>query len=407
MDPRTLHSGTPESLENHSIVWTMGENDKKPHKAKLLDTTKPCVFFFGGGAYLSTGEKSVLPQMKYMKEILSPVIQPDKYNFYTITSSAAECDKQDSIYNAGKKNQAYNDSPRRFFSKEAEAFVQSYLTPMIADIRHLQASEREKAIVSTAKNFSALTFLGFSYGTAFIQEISNALNIELDKKGYKEIEKTNTLDAMSAVNIGLTFQFVPKYPDITQASLVLANDKDAVRESGISPSNTYLDFEHKDHGLAHAQSNNHTIIYAPNGSTRLRGLRYNNPKNIPLDSLIKMAKDWEQTSVEDKPIVLNQTVIPHNKQLQTSNMRCDIEPESINYTFPSNLIGVNSVRFLQTLVAASAQALQHDSVRNSKECMEKCVSKYLNNKAVNHDYVKTAFSQRIFDSLSNDSTPSR
>jgi hypothetical protein len=408
MELTELRSKIPEGLENHSVLWTMSEDNKKPHEVKSLDTTKPCVFFFGGGAYLATGEKSVLPQMKYMKGMLSQVIQQDKYNFYTLTSDAAECAKEDSMFNAGKKNQAYNDYPRMFFSKEAEAFVQSHLTPMIADIRNLQEDEREKAIASTAKNFSAITFLGFSYGTAFIQEISNALNLEMDKKGYRDTEKASTLNAISAVNIGLTFKFTPKYPDITQASLVLANDKDSVRESGISPSNTYLDFEHKAHGLMYAQKNNHTIVYSPHCSTRLRGLNYTNTtKNMPIESLIEAAKNWDTVSCdESSPVVLNNVVPAHNKQLQTASMRCDIEPESINYTFPSNLIGLNSIRFLQNSVIASAQALQNDSIRDTKGCMDKCISDHLNNESVDNDYIKTAFFQRLFDRLSNDNSHS-
>lgn len=392
---------SPKKTSEDFVVWTMSSRDETPRPVTTMDVTKPCVFFFGGGAHLCKGDQSVPSQLKAMNEILAPTTADSDYNFYTLTNKTTD-DKTASLYAAGVKNQAYNDDPRAFSSEEAKSFVASYLMPLVKDVQKLPPEKRSAAVSSTAKNFSAVTFFGYSYGTAFIQEISNALNVALDGKGYSDKEIGSVMKSLAAVNIGATFKYIPKYLDIPQTTLILANDVEAVKNSGLSPASVYLDFTHIGSKLAYAQNGSHTIIYADNASTRLRNLTYHSPaSNDSFTSLIAQAKNWTDTlPAEDTPTVLNKVVHAHNKGLQTASMRWHLDPEATSYTFPSNLVGVNSVRFLQDAVKGSADALRKNVIRDTTALTERCITKNLSPEAVQSDITQTNFFQQLFEKLS-------
>ena len=183
---------------------------------------------------------------------------------------------------------------------------------------------------------------------------------------------------------------------------MLANDKDSVRETELSLSNKYLDFEYRSKGVAWARRDHHTVIYAPNDSTRLRGISYSNPTTTyDIKDLIRKARDsYKEESETELPFVINKVVPAHNKQLQTASFRWDIEPDGIFYTFPSNLIGINSGRFLRESVIASTDALRNNSVRDCNRITDDCIAKYINNETIEKDHASTFFMKQLFEKLS-------
>lgn len=59
------------------VLWTVHYERGRPTEAvetQYLNLDKPCVIFFGGGAYTSIGNDAVIPQFRAIKDMLSPEI---------------------------------------------------------------------------------------------------------------------------------------------------------------------------------------------------------------------------------------------------------------------------------------------------------------------------------------------
>lgn len=385
-----------------AVVWGV-----RPHRdsnevseVQSLDLTKPCLIFFGGGAYTSIGKDLVLPQFNTVKDMLAPDFVPSEYHFYSMTDDGSVNDKEKGLSHINKKNLAYNNHPHHFYSKKAAFFVDQLLMPHIPD-RAADPAQVKGDINTIARKFSKITFLGFSYGGVFVQEIRNALNERLDAKGYNNKEQDEIMNAMASVNLGPTFTHCTKYPDIPQATLILAADKGVVKATRVSPANPDIEFNNPLLPICYAHSGKQCLIYGREGSVRLRRVAYgiNNDVHPNLDTLKNMAMNWNEAQ-PDQPVDYEDRVIsPHNNQLYSSNFRYGSKGNGIGYVFPSNHIGINSVRFLRDLVGASKEAQANHAVRDAMTVINACAETHLSSKKVREDEASIAFFQKMFANL--------
>lgn len=402
-----LDSKRDEFYSGHPpFVWCVADvSTKNPtcERTDRLDLSRPCVFSFGGSAYMAQGPAQVAQQYKSVAHSLSNVLSPDQYNFYSLTSGATGGDKKHSMHRGGRYNQVYNDYPHEFYSREAEHFVNHYLLPWVPDVQSMDATARKQALEKLVKNFGNVTFLGFSYGNVLVQEMGNVLRTALKERGYTPAERAAVMGAMASVNIGPTFKYVPKAEDMTQISLVIANDKDSVRYTGIKPGNPDLELSPVT-PTVHVSRGDHSLVYVSEGSSRLRGLGYDSyGSHGDLNDLVKEATNIERllgSKNEDHPIaVLNQVVPPHNRSLLTAQLGVEATDYGNYYIFPSNLVGMNCARFLGELVQGSVKAAKNGASRNARSIIDAGFDRHLSPDSVRGDEAHLQFFHTMYEKL--------
>jgi hypothetical protein len=195
-------------------------NIANPHEAfeipaENIPFSKPLLFYFGGTPVMEVTHKP--PR----KEICDEVSRYLKQN-HTIDPQLVLVteDIQHSRFMPAKD---YNMAPQRHYTPNAQEFVDNALMPLI---------EKAQNLADIQKQFSRINMLGHSYGTVFIQTVSNALALTLKKRtNLSEEEIGKAMHCIAAVNIAPTCAAVEKSCDFTQIFAVSAQDttvRDAV-----------------------------------------------------------------------------------------------------------------------------------------------------------------------------------
>jgi hypothetical protein len=369
-----------------SRLWQVTPLSAEPHEVFAIDTCKPCLFFFGGENYLCRGKSSANNQYNQLRRALTDGSHRNPFNFYTLiddhANDHAEEKQNETVTRARENDEHYERDGMHYYSADASQFVSRYLLPLVDSLEGLSGEARRDALYEAQKHFGSITFFGYSYGTTFIQEVRNALVATLPKRGYNEKEMASLIACLAAVNIGPSFRYTPKYPDITQTTFVWSKDKEAIKATGITLSVRTLEFNQPTPDIAWAERDNHSIIYVNGGSTRLRSVRYPAPSRMDLEDFLQAAQHPSPELMLDEPAIYDHRVVsPHNKQLNIARLSDEVTDDYHETSFPSNLVGMNSMRFLSAYVAASDKALKHDIPRDAGAVAHETITEHLSSTA--------------------------
>ena len=240
-------------------VDTAGDYRARSSTSKAISPDKPLVFYFGGMPTMNiineAPERSICQEIGgYLKEFSA-----DDYAL-TIVTEASGNEKYELATH-------YNSDPHRYCSANAKEFAQDILMPFIKNAQTLD---------DIKKQFSRVNLIGHSYGSSFIQNVSNALFQELKTKTLlSEGEIVQAMRCIAALNIGPTCTAANKKGDFTQIFAVSTQDE-AVSEN--------VDYEKlvndKHSVLAHQKMGSNLILLSKNMGEHLlklvsdkRGLR--------------------------------------------------------------------------------------------------------------------------------------
>lgn len=143
------------------------------------------------------------------------------------------CEIHTVSYNGRRSNLShffnYNSKPKTYASVEAREFVNDYLMKHIA--RDVKIGPKGRVISGTAKPkkdieraFQNLTFMAYSYGTVFSQEVYNASRDAMKKVGINERDSKYLLSRIHLVSVGCVSRPIKEKNRFTSICLVASND---------------------------------------------------------------------------------------------------------------------------------------------------------------------------------------
>lgn len=203
---------SPSQRPSHLYYWSI-DTTQEQRVNKIwpgsLPADKPLVFFFGGIPVMSVINHA--PEVSIRNEIASYLknISPGSFALTMVTESSG--------YEKPFLADHYNADPEHYFSANAREFVEKTLMPMIKDAQTLE---------DIKKQFSRVNLIGHSYGTVFIQNISNALLTVLQENSSLNVaEIREAMSCIAALNIGPTCAIANKEADFTQLFAVSEQDQ--------------------------------------------------------------------------------------------------------------------------------------------------------------------------------------
>ncbi|MBN8543383.1 MAG: hypothetical protein J0M34_03870 [Alphaproteobacteria bacterium] len=405
-----------EKYPSTGILWRVDSESNPPERAGSIDLSRPCVVYFGGGAYLSMETEQLATQYRTLQHIIDGAVPSSAFDFYSFTLESPESGSVRSNKTACNKyasavTDAYNEDPKQFFSLKAQQFVDQALASYFPDGRSMNATERAEAMNVLARQLSNLTIFANSYGTTFTQEVRNVLVHMLDERGFEEKEMNPAILAVAAIGVGPNATIKPKYPDFSQVTLLYNEDKSAMAESGIHIGHPHLDFRHTEQPIARADvgavdAGAHHILLSRETDTTLRGVGFRNQElpKLPLQELAAAAHDIEgqvADRTQETPHMVHRQVDPHNKPLYTSALHHEMRDDGIYYVIPSNVLGINTCRFITEMVKASAQG-----DRDTGPALNAAVDRFITPEQMQKDQSQVDFFVRLHQSLGQDNPKS-
>lgn len=123
----------------------------------------------------------------------------------------------------------YNSRPNTYASQEARQFVYDYMLPHFAD--NCQFDEKgqfvsgdKKPLRDVEKAFKNLTFMAYSYGTVFSQEVYNAAKKTMEAAGFEKSDSRYLLSRIHLVSMGCVSRPLREQNRYTSICLVATND---------------------------------------------------------------------------------------------------------------------------------------------------------------------------------------
>jgi hypothetical protein len=320
----------------------LNKDDKKCFKRDKIDFSKPVTIYFGGVIDFSEKKGFIARTLERTQRLLNVVgISNEQSSVYGIAYSNYSALRKCSYTNS------YNSDPENFYSPYAENFVKINLTDIIEEDGKKIDPQRLKL------KFSKITFLGYSYGTIFVQEVRNCLVDKMQKLNYSEQEIVDCIDQISALNIGSTCRIVEKKADFTQ--MHLTSEKDEMTSARTN--NTTLLINDKNEHLKHALVGNNLLLHSVDSLDFAPALKI----NLTNDGEVKIKEESIKVERGHHPVLY---------------MRGNRRREGIQ-TFQANIASDIGANFLKDVINASWEAEKNQIIRKGPALLGEIIEENL------------------------------
>jgi hypothetical protein len=191
-----------------------------------IDFTKKAVIGFGGVTQFHGNPRIINGFLKQMESAMGgPDIYDHGVELYAISYPVAHRTR----YHADTYR--YNAEPNSHVSQPAQQFTEKHIMPWLMD------GSAHPSVDSLRKRFAALNFFGYSYGTVFVKEVSNAVTERLQAAGYSQQDISHVMANGYALNVGQTARIDIRKPlgDFSSVYVVSPNDIASRSKSNLQP----------------------------------------------------------------------------------------------------------------------------------------------------------------------------
>ena len=211
-----------------SVLWKKIKQAEGPSKLQEIEAggvklDRPTVIFLTGVFTTADHPQYVSGAISHLNEMLDSFGQ----------DNSSHTDVMAWSYKSHKNNIknvfAYNAMPEKYYSKQSRQFVYDFLLPHIASEYsfdkkgQLTGKPRKNAEVVAA--FQNLTFLAYSYGSVFSQEVYHALSKTMNELGYSEKNTKFLISRIHQVSLGAVSRPMKEDGRYTSICLVATNDR--------------------------------------------------------------------------------------------------------------------------------------------------------------------------------------
>ena len=191
-----------------------------------IDFTKKAVIGFGGVTQFHGNPRITNGFLKQMESAMGgPDIYDHGIELYSITYPVAHRTR----YHADTYR--YNADPNTHVSQPARAFTDKHIMPW------LMSDQEKPSTKELRERFASLNFFGYSYGTVFVKEVSNAVSERLQAMGYSAEQVSQVISNGYALNVGQTARIDVRKPagDFSSVYVVAPTDLAARSKSNLQP----------------------------------------------------------------------------------------------------------------------------------------------------------------------------
>ena len=124
----------------------------------------------------------------------------------------------------------YNCFPSRAFSRNATIFVGDFLLPLVAEngtynVKKKSFQGQKKDFKDVEKAFNNLTFMAYSYGSVFSQEVYNGAKKMMKQVGFSKNQTRLLLSRIHLISMGAVSRPMKEKNRFTSITLVATNDR--------------------------------------------------------------------------------------------------------------------------------------------------------------------------------------
>jgi hypothetical protein len=189
-----------------------------------INLDKPSVVFFSGLSTTKTGLNFVKGAIGHVEDMLGGLDNgvAENANIYAWQYST----KGNNFKNAFN----YNTFPNRFYSKDARKFIYEFMLPMIAtdtsyNFKKKKVSGKKRPFKDVEASFNNLTFLAYSYGSVFSQEVYNGTKAVMHDLGFSKKETRLLLSKIHLISMGAVSSPMKEKNRFTSITMVATNDR--------------------------------------------------------------------------------------------------------------------------------------------------------------------------------------
>ena len=205
-------------------VSTDGTSEIVELEPGKMQVDKPTVVFFSGVSTTKSGQHFVKGAIDHVEQMLGGRENglSDQANVYAWQYKTKKSNFKNSFN--------YNCFPDRFFSKDAAKFIYEFMLPLLANdfdynVKKKKISGTKRAFKDVEKDFNNLTFLAYSYGSVFSQEVYNGTKKTMIDLGYSPKQARLLLSKIHLISMGAISRPMKEVNRFTSICMVATNDR--------------------------------------------------------------------------------------------------------------------------------------------------------------------------------------